>query len=234
MIDYVLENNLLTKDKPNDRRARVVNVHSYTEDDLAIAIAKRNMGISKPEALAMLEAASEIQLEWLAEGNSINLRLIHLHPSIPGAFEEGQYPKEAAIKITPSKEVAEVAKKIHLRHVEAVSPMRIDFVHDVKSNTTNDKVTRGGTVKITGHNLKIAGEDPTVRAEFISVEDPEAIYPIPAQDLIINNPSELMVIAPAMVLDELVVFKVTTQYSNGATLLKTPRSITFDRELTVV
>jgi hypothetical protein len=233
MIDYVLENNLLTKDKPNDRRARVVNVHSYSENDLAEAIARRNIGISKPEALAMLEAASEIQLEWLAAGNSINLRLAHFHPSIQGSFEEGEYPKEADIKITASKEVAEMAKKIPLRHVKAVNPMSIDFVHDVKTGTTNDKVTRGGTVKITGHNLKIAGKLPEVGAEFISREDPEANYRIPAIDIITNNPSELTVIAPAMVVGEPVVFKVTTQYS-GSTELKTPRSIIFDRELTVV
>jgi hypothetical protein len=136
--------------------------------------------------------------------------------SIPGAFEEGEYPKEADIKITASKEVAETAKKIPLRHVEAVNSMRTDFVHDVKSNTTNDKVTRGGTVKITGHNLKIAGDLPSVGAEFISREDPEAIYPIPSVDIITNNPSELMVIAPAMVAGEPVVFKVTTQlHSTG-------------------
>jgi hypothetical protein len=42
---------------PNDRRARVVNVQSRSESDLAEAIAKRNIGISKAEALAMLEAA---------------------------------------------------------------------------------------------------------------------------------------------------------------------------------
>jgi hypothetical protein len=112
MIDYVLENNALTKEKPNDRRARVVNQHSYTESDLADAIARRNMGISRPEALAMLEAASEIELEWLLSGSSINLRLAHFHPSIPGTYEEGEYPKEAAIRITPSKEVAEAANDI--------------------------------------------------------------------------------------------------------------------------
>jgi hypothetical protein len=106
MIDYVLEDNLLTPKEPNDRRARVVNVQSRSESNLAEAISRRNIGISKAEALAMLEAASEIQLEWLAEGHSINLRLAHFHPSIPGAFEEGEYPKDAVIRITASKEVA--------------------------------------------------------------------------------------------------------------------------------
>lgn len=234
MSDYVLENNLLTKDKPNDRYARVVNQHSYTEEDLAEAIARRNIGISKPEALAMLEAEAEIRLEWLKGGNNINRRLAHYHLSIPGTYEEGEYPTEAVIRITPSKAVTEAAGKISLRHVEAVSPIHIEFINDVKSGTTNDKVTRGGTVKITGHNLKIEGEDPSVGAEFISREDPEAIYPVSAVDIVINRPSELMLIAPAMVVGEPVVFRVTTQFSNSNKHLKTPRSITFEKVLTVV
>jgi hypothetical protein len=234
MIDYVLEDNLLSPKEPNDRRARAVNVQSRSEGDLAEAIARRNIGISKAEALAMLEAASEIQLEWLSEGHSINLRLAHFHPSIPGAFEEGEYPKEAAIRITASKEVAEMAKTIPLRHVEAINPIHIDFVHDVKSNTTNNKVTRGGSVKITGHNLKVTGIELAVGVEFISVEDPEAIYPVPAQDIVINNPSELLIVAPQMITGEEVHLKVTTQFSNSTKLLKTPRSITFEKILTVV
>jgi hypothetical protein len=234
MIDYVLENNPLTKENLNDRRARVVNVHSYTEEDLAEAIAKRNMGISKPEALAMLAAATEIQMEWITSGNGINLRLAHFHPSIPGTFEEGEYPKEAIYRVTPSKEVAAAAKTITLRHVEPVSPIRIEFVNDVKSNTTNDRITGGGTVKILGHHLKIAGTGEfAVGVEFVSV-DTGTVYTVPEQDLIINHPSEVMIIAPPMTSGEKVILKITTQYSGGTTLLKKPRSITLEKDLTVV
>jgi hypothetical protein len=111
--------------------------------------------------------------------------------------------------------------------------MSIEFVDDVKSGTTNDKITRGGPVKVTGHNLKIEGKDPTIGIEFISLEDPEANYRVPKSDIITNNPSELMFLAPYMVDGESVVVKVTTQFS-GSTLLKTPRSVTFDKELKVV
>jgi hypothetical protein len=233
MIDYVLESNPLTKERPNDRRARVVNQHSYTESDLADAIVRRNMGISRPEALSMLEAMAEIQMEWLKEGHSINLRLVHIHPSIPGTYEEGEYPKEAAIRVTPTKVVTEIAKTIPLRHVEPVNQMSIDFVDDVKSGTTNDKITRGGPVKVAGHNLKIEGKESTIGIEFISLEDPEANYRVPESDIITNNPSELMFLAPNMIDGESVLIKVTTQYT-GSVLLKTPRSVTFDKELKVV
>ncbi|MDR1369123.1 MAG: DUF4469 domain-containing protein [Dysgonamonadaceae bacterium] len=233
MIDYVLENNHLTKEKPNDRYARVVNVQSFTEADLAEAIARRNLGISKAEALAMLEAAAEIQLEWMALGHAINLRLIHIHPSVPGTYEDGEYPHEAIYRITPSKELVEVAKHIKLRHVEAVSPIHVESVHDLKSGTANDKITSGGTLKITGHNIKVEGALPEVCAQFISLEDPEADYRIPMSDFIVNNPSELILTAPQMVTDEEVQLKITTQYS-GTKPLKTPHSITFSKVFTVI
>jgi hypothetical protein len=234
MIDYVLEPNLLTKEKPNDRYARVVNVQSMTESDLAEAVAGRNIGISKAEALAMLEATSEIELEWLKAGHSVNLRLMHLHPAIPGNYEEGEYPKEALIRITPSKEVNEAAKKISLRHVEPVNPIRVEYVHDMKSNTTNDKITSGGSVKIRGHNLKIDGTLPSLGVEFFNVDYPETVYPVPSDDLIVNNPSELILTAPLMTTDEKVKLKITTQYSNSTKPLKAPRSVIFERELTVL
>jgi hypothetical protein len=228
-----MEDNLLTPQEPSDRRARVVNVHSYNETDLAEAIARQNIGISKPEALAMIEAMSEIQLGWIQSGNSINLRLAHFHPSIPGNFAEGEYPKEAVIRITASKEVAELAKKIPLRHVEPVSPIRIESVHDVKSDTVNSKVTSAGTVKIRGHNLRLAGIDPTVGAMFINVANQQT-YPVQTQDIVTNNPSELILVAPALPVSGEVFFKITTQYSGNQKPLKKPRSITFEKILTVV
>jgi hypothetical protein len=48
MIDYVLEENLLTPKDPNDRYARVVNVQSRSESDLAEAISRRNKLKSAP------------------------------------------------------------------------------------------------------------------------------------------------------------------------------------------
>jgi hypothetical protein len=233
-MNYILVDNKLVKQKTDGRIAHPVNVRTYTTDDLVEAIVKRNMGISKAEVLAMVEAENEIQKEWLAAGNSINRQLIHYHPSIPGTYEKGKYPSEAMIRITASKELAELAKKIPLRHVEPTGQIFIDFVYDVKSDSTNEKVTAGGTVKITGYNLKITGADPSVGIEFINVIHPDIVYPIEAVDIITNNPSELLIVAPAgMTVGDEVFIKVTTQYSRSKTL-KMPRSIMTLKAFTVV
>jgi hypothetical protein len=233
MIKYVLENNILTAKDPNDRYARVVEVRTRTQEDLAQAVADRNMGISKPEVLAMLEAQAEIIERWVSDGDAVLTRTVHIHPTVPGVYKDGEYPSRAVVRATPTKELSEAIKHTPLQHTEPVSPIRIEFVHDVPTDTTNDKITRGGTAKIKGHNLKIAGPDPTVGIEFISVEDPEAIYRVAAKNILINNPSELMIIAPLMVPGEEVILRITTQYSSGP-FLKKPRVCTFDRKLTVV
>ncbi|MDR0700015.1 MAG: DUF4469 domain-containing protein [Tannerella sp.] len=233
MIKYVLENNILTQKEPNDRYARVVEVRTRTQEDLAQAVADRNMGISKPEVLAMLEAQAEIIERWVSDGDAVLTRTVHIHPTVPGVYKEGEYPSQAVVRATPTKELSEAIKHTPLQHTEPISPIRIEFVHDIPSNTTNDKITRGGTAKIKGHSLKIAGTDPSVGIEFISIEDPEAIYKVAAKNILINNPSELMIIAPQMVVNEEVIVRVTTQYSPG-TSLKKPRSYTFERKLKVV
>ncbi|MDR0614260.1 MAG: DUF4469 domain-containing protein [Dysgonamonadaceae bacterium] len=232
-LKYVLESNLLTKD-PNDRYARPVDVRTHTEEDLADAVSKRNPSINKSFYLAMKATEAEVITDWVTEGDSILTKTVHIHPTIPGTVKEGEHPKEAAIKVTPGKLLAEAAKKIRLQHTEPMSQIRIEFVHDIQSNTTNDTITRGGTVKITGYKLKIAGENPAVGVEFLSQEDPEAIYKVTPKNILINNPSELLVIAPRMVVGEKVLVKVTTQYSGTGTPLKSIRSYTLDKELTVI
>ncbi|MDR0729224.1 MAG: DUF4469 domain-containing protein [Prevotellaceae bacterium] len=237
MIQYVLEKNLLTEDQPNDFRARPVNVRSMTEDDLADEIADANVGISKAEALALLEAQAMIEKRWIAAGHAINLRLVHLHPSIPGNYERGHHPTNAVIRVTPSKEVTELAKTIPLQVVEAGSVIRVDSVFDVKTGTMDEKVTRGGTLKIAGHHLKIVGGTHGPGSiVFVSRTTVGTEYVVPAVDIVTNNPSELIVVIPAtMVADEKVVIRITTYYSGTiAAPLKTAHTMTYEQELTVV
>jgi hypothetical protein len=246
MIDYVLEENPLTRKDPNDRYARVVNVRSFTDNELAEEIADSNVGISKAEALAMMETREKIILRRIAHGESANLRLVNIHFGIPGAFKEGEYPADAVARITPSKELAAAVKKNNLRNVEPSVALKIDYVEDVLSGTTNEYITNGGNVKIFGHNLKIVEKKPDIpqpnegglpeppqcRVEFISLEDPETSYPVPAINLVTNNPSELLIVAPGMIPGEQVQLKITTQYNKNKPLNE-PRSVLFGKIFTV-
>jgi hypothetical protein len=95
--------------------------------------------------------------------------------------------------------------------------------------SVNDLITPGGTLKIKGGKLKIAGDDPQIGVWFES-ETGEAELVAP-RDLIVNNPSDLIVQIPPLAAGRYQL-AIRSQFS-GATLLKEPRTAVFDRILTV-
>jgi len=64
-------------------------------------------------------------------------------------------------------------------------------------------------------------------------QDTQARTPVEAGDIVTNNPSELIIVIPALVAGTYKL-AVTTQFSKGGNLLKEPKTVIFDRTLTVV
>jgi hypothetical protein len=102
-------------------------------------------------------------------------------------------------------------------------------VTDVKTGSVNDLLTPDRNLKISGYKLKIAGDDPANGVYFIDENgNPTQVDP---SDIVINNPSEVIVIIPALAAGTYKL-EITTQYA-GTTPLKEPRTVIFDKILTV-
>jgi hypothetical protein len=126
------------------------------------------------------------------------------------------------------KELANVT--VDIMGVAETGP-QIFEVTDMKTGSVNDLMTPGRNLKISGQKIKIAGDNPAVGIVFRSQDDPDSTYPLDLTDLVTNNPSELMIVIPALIADGYTL-EVTTQYSVGQ-LLKEPRTVAFDKVLTV-
>jgi hypothetical protein len=106
-------------------------------------------------------------------------------------------------------------------------------VEDKKTGSVNDLLTPGRNLKITGQKIKVAGDKPGVGILFRSMDDPESTYPVAADDIIINNPSEVMIVIPELIADTYKL-EITTQFSaNKRHLLIEPRTAVFDKILQV-
>jgi hypothetical protein len=103
-------------------------------------------------------------------------------------------------------------------------------VFDVRTGTVNDLLTPLRNLKITGHKIRVVGDEPTVGVYFINTETTERT-PVEAEDIVVNNPSEVIVVTPALAAGTYQV-EIVTQFTAGV-LLKEPRSTTFDKILTV-
>ena len=105
-------------------------------------------------------------------------------------------------------------------------------VIDVKTGSVNDRLTPNRNLKIIGSRIKLVGDHPDNGLVFVDANDPNNTYPVAMDEFALNNPSELIIIIPDYLPAGQYTLQLTTQYA-GSKLLKTPRTIVFDRILTM-
>ena len=236
-IKAYLYDNVLT-DNPNDLIARVSSERSLSIKDICqSAVARGGADISA----AAMEHAVNLWLKEmgyrLCDGFSANAQWFTVHPSIKGVFDS---PSE---KFSPEKHTVAfdfnqgslLRKELATVDVQilgvADSSLFIAQVIDVKTGSVNDLLTPNRNLRISGSKIKIAGDDPDNGVYFANQSG--ALMKVDDSDIVNNNPSELIIVIPALAAGEYQV-KIITQYSSSNASLKEPRTVTFDRVLTVV
>ncbi|NJO68355.1 MAG: DUF4469 domain-containing protein [Bacteroidetes bacterium] len=111
----------------------------------------------------------------------------------------------------------------------AKNVMFISGVIDLKTGSVNNIITPNRNLNIKGSKIKIAGNSET--GVYLNRLETEERIKIETQDLVVNHPSELMIVLPDL-LPGKYKLEVVTQYSGNA-LLKAPRSCVFEEILTV-
>ncbi|MEC5173369.1 DNA-binding domain-containing protein [Chryseobacterium nepalense] len=237
-IKAYLYDNVLTKDNPNDYIARTVSERPLTVQQICEAAVNR--GGADVSASAMAHATELFLKEMayqLCDGYSVNTGYFTASTTIRGVFDS---PAETFNKDKHSiifqfnqgeKLRAEIPTiEVNILGVADASSMILQ-VKDVKSGSVNDLLTPGRNLRISGSKLKLAGDDPSVGIFFTDTVS-QASTPVEASDIVTNNPSELMVVIPALPAGTYQL-KVVTQYAQG-NLLKEPRTAVLDKVLTVV
>jgi hypothetical protein len=236
MLEYALEENVLTA-APGDFRAQVVNLRSHTQEDIIDRVMKIGAGLTRSDIAAVLEAEKQVIADIIAEGEAVNTELFNAFPSIQGVFtaaEESLDPARHTVRINvnPGIVLRHAARDIKTRKAAAPpAGTLITSVTDIRTGSVNGTLTPGRDIKISGHKLKIAGDDPSVGLFFVPLSGGGAAVAVDPQDIVVNNPSELLAVIPALSAGDWQV-RVVTQYAAGKHL-KTPRSATFEKPLTV-
>ena len=233
-----LYDNVLTEN-PNDFMLRIASEASLGVDDISQSAVKR--GGADISASAMTHAVNLWLKEMsyrLCDGFSVNTGWFTASVSVRGVFDS---PAE---KFNPAKHTILfdfqqgylLRKELTAVEVQilgvADAALAIIQVTDVKTGSVNDLLTPNRNLRISGNKLKIAGDSPANGVCFINRETAERIA-IDPTDIVTNNPSELIIVIPELTAGTYRL-EVTTQFSTGGKQqLKEPRTVTFDRTLTV-
>ena len=228
---------LLTPD-PNDFVARVSPERSLSVADICHSAATRG-GADVSDAA--LSHAVELFLKEMAyrlcDGFAVNTGYFTAMPVVRGVFlnpNETFDPQRHTLQFQFTqgelmrREIEDVEVKIM---GVAETGLYIGQVEDMKSRTVNEVLTPGFNLRVTGTKLRVVGDKPGVGIFFRETATNTATK-VDEGDIVVNNPSELMIIIPALPAGTYQL-EVTTQYSTGNKLLKEVRSAVFDRPLTV-
>ena len=236
-IKAYLYDNLLTPD-PNDFVARVSSERSLSVADICHSAATRG-GADVSDA-AMSHAVELFLKEMayrLCDGFAVNTGYFTAMPVVRGVFlnpNETFDPQRHTLQFQFTqgelmrREIEDVEVKIM---GVAETGLYIGQVEDMKSRTVNEVLTPGFNLRVTGTKLRVVGDKPGVGIFFRETATNTATK-VDEADIVVNNPSELMIIIPALPAGTYQL-EITTQYSTGNKLLKEVRSAVFDRPLTV-
>ncbi|PDP43979.1 DNA-binding domain-containing protein [Tannerella forsythia] len=236
-IKAYLYDNLLTPD-PNDFTARVSSERSLSVADICHSAATRG-GADVSDA-AMSHAVELFLKEMayrLCDGFAVNTGYFTAVPVVRGVFlnpNETFDPQRHTLQFQFTqgelmrREIEDVEVKIM---GVAETGLYIGQVEDMKSRTVNEVLTPGFNLRVTGTKLRVVGDKPGVGIFFRETATNTATK-VDEGDIVVNNPSELMIIIPALPAGTYQL-EVTTQYSMGKQWLKEPRTSVFEKTLTV-
>jgi len=236
---YLYENHLT--DDPNDFTARVASERSLGIDDICESAVTRG-GADIPAA-AMSHAVKLFLKEMgyqLCDGLSVNADgWFTVAASIKGTFYSptDRFDPTRHYCVFELHQGARLRKELETADIDimgvAESGAYISQVIDVKTGAVNDTVTTNRNLHIFGGKIRITGDNdhPGVGVYFVPQGGGERVKVDPS-DIVINNPSELLVVTPALTAGAYKL-EIVTQFAAGKILLKEPRTAIFDKILTV-
>lgn len=234
---YLYPNHLT--DNPNDLMARVASDKTLEVREIcktAVTRAKLPTTIEAMEHNVNLFLKEMMYL--LKDGYAINTGVFTANVQIRGVFNslsENFNPEKHEIFFRFNQGEL-LRKEISNLSVEIVgmgdTDTIISCVEDVKTGSVNDLLTPNRNLKIKGGKLKIIGNHEANGIYFVNQATEERIR-VEDSDIVINNPSELFIVVPALPAGSYRL-ELTTQFSgNTKKILKSPRTTAYHRTLTV-
>ncbi len=235
-IRAYLYDNALTKDNPNDYVARTASERSLGVKQICeTAVSRGGADVSAP---AMEHAVSLFLREMayqLCDGYSVNTGWFTASTQIRGVFDdpaETFHPDKHSI-LFRFNQGEKLRAEISNIEVEIMGPAdaaaSISLVKDIKSGSVNDLLTPGRNLRISGNKIKVAGGHPDNGIFFVDAAGVRTR--VDADEIVTNNPSEVIIVIPALP-SGTYTLEVVTQYTTGI-FLKDPRIAIFSKALTI-
>ena len=224
-----IRKNLLTPD-PNDYVAVPVTSGSAGINEIVDELVKEGTELKRETLIDVINRFNRKTADMVVSGYNVNTGLVYIRPVIKGVFYNKTWNPEVNSLIASVTQGAALRAAIADTTVEILgeqsNPLEILSVTDIFTGKTDGTVTKTRNTEIKGSFLKIAGDDPACGISFTNTST-SAVIKLNMTDIVLNEPSRLLILVPASIPDGEYELSVTTQFSGGSVILKQPRSASF-------
>jgi hypothetical protein len=237
-IKAYLYKNPLTEN-PNDYTIRVASERSLNVSEVCeVAVTRGGADITAAAMSHSVDLFLKEMAYQLCDGFAINTgwftASVHVKGTVDSPVEH--YDPDKQTIVFEFHQGTLMRREIPGISIDILGVAQVDGsiaqVVDVKTGSVNNLLTPGRNLRIAGDKIKIAG-DPAkepIGVYFRNLAKGDVVQVDPS-DIVVNNPSELIIVIPALDPTSAWQLEVVTQFAVGK-LLKQPRTITFDQPLT--
>ena len=226
----------LTKD-PNDRTGKIVLRNSLKLDDLVQDVVPLVGDVQAETIKSVMRRMIDAAISRVADGFAVDFGVCHIYPSVTGVFPSpnSQFNPEVNSVVARYAQTLAMRKGLENSLIKVVGDASvgpvISEVEDMKTHTINSSITPLKNLTISGSRIRIAGESADNGVRFVPVNG-DAPVEVPMDEIVVNDPSRVMVLVPVMEDGEYYV-ELTTQFSTKGTQVKEPRTYRYEQVLTV-
>ncbi|MDR0891418.1 MAG: DUF4469 domain-containing protein [Mediterranea sp.] len=219
-----LTDNSVTVDDKTDKILNLDVTRSVNEDYLLDQMVKKNPGIRREIMATSVSLFQEAIAEEVCNGNSVNIGLCRFVAQFRGLIYGNSWDSSRNsiyVSIRQGRTLAKEISDTSVRILGERKGMYIASGEDASTHATDFSATAGRNFILTGRNIKVVGDDPSVG---ITLTDSKGRVTKLSKDLFaVNTPSKLIFLLPPELKDGEYTLTLTTQYSNSS-LLKVPRT----------
>ena len=221
-----LRKNQLTAD-PNDYMASVVVNGSIDAVDIVDELVKEGMELKRETVVDIVTRYNRKAAELVLSGYNVNTGLVYMRPVIKGAFYDKTWNAETNSVYVSINQGMDLRNAVAETVVEILGeqsdPLEILSLTDSTTGKTDGTLTKGRNAELKGSYLKIAGESADCGVSFTNTAT-KAVTKLAAGDIVLNEPSRLLIMVPATLEAGEYELSVTTQFCGGNNTLKQPRT----------
>ena len=225
-----LKDNPLTQD-PKDMTAIVSSNGTLTEDDLLDEIVEEGIELKRDTLKSVVTRYKIKVMDKVLSGCNVNIGLVYLRPVIKGPFYNKTWnPAVNSVQVNIIQGAA-LRTAIAAATVEILGE-RADMIelYTIADSTTGSMdgvLTKGRNAELKGSYIKIAGDSSVNGITFRNMTT-QMETRLATTDIVLNEPSRLLILVPATLEAGEYELMVTTQFTGSNKLLKQPRSATLN------